>query len=64
MFSTGRVECHVMRVLDMQRKGLVIACPWSQPPAQTLEQVRHLLSAEEAAEVATALGLDRPGGAA
>jgi DNA-binding cell septation regulator SpoVG len=56
-FSTGRTECHVMRVLDLQRRGLVIACPWRQTPAETFQQVRHLLSEEEAAEVADALGL-------
>ncbi len=64
MFSTGRTECHVMRLLDLQRKGLVIACPWRQTPAETFRQIRHLLSDEEAAEVAQALGLDGSGGAA
>jgi DNA-binding cell septation regulator SpoVG len=63
-FSTGRTECHVMRVLDMQRKGLVIACPWQQPPAETYRRVRHLLSDEEAREVSEALGLNLPDGAA
>jgi hypothetical protein len=58
MFSTGRVECHVMRLLDMQRKSVIIACPWQQPPAETYRQVRHLLSDEEAAQVAEALGLN------
>jgi DNA-binding cell septation regulator SpoVG len=57
-FSTGRVECHVMRVLDMQRKSVIIACPWRQSPAETYRQVRHLLSDEEAVEVAEALGLN------
>jgi hypothetical protein len=56
-FSTGRTECHVMRVLDLQRKTLIIACPWQQTPAETLRQVRHLLSDEEAAEVAEALSI-------
>jgi hypothetical protein len=57
-FSTGRTECHVMRVLDMQRKTVIIACPWQQAPAETYRRVRHLLSDEEAREVAEALGLN------
>jgi hypothetical protein len=64
VYSTGRDECHVMRLLDLQRRGLVICCPWRQSPAETLRQVRHLLTPEEAAQVAEAFGLDRPDGAA
>jgi hypothetical protein len=63
MFSTGRVECHVMRWLDDRRRGVVIACPWAQPPAETYRQVRHLLTDQEAAEVAEALGLATRDGA-
>src|SRR6266536_683667 len=55
-FSTGKTECHVMRLLDMQRKSVIIACPWRQTPAETYRQVRHLLSDEEAAEVAEPIG--------
>jgi hypothetical protein len=39
-------------------RGLVILAPLGQPTAETLAEVRPQLTAEEAAEVALALGLD------
>jgi hypothetical protein len=58
-YSTGRTETGVLRMLDGERRSLVIMCPWGQPPAQTVTKVWGQLTPAEQREVAAAFGLDR-----
>jgi hypothetical protein len=60
--STGRTEVAVFRMLDGERRTLVIMCPWGQPLAETMAKVRPQLTDTEAMEVALAFGLDGPDG--
>jgi hypothetical protein len=57
VYSTGRVETAVLRMLEGQRRSLIVMCPWRQTPAATLAAVRSQLTDEEAAELAAGLGL-------
>jgi hypothetical protein len=59
VYSTGRTETGVTRILEGERRSLVVMCLWRQSPAATLAMVRHQLTDEEAAELAAALDLDR-----
>ncbi len=57
VYSTGRTETGVMRLLEGQRRTLVVLSPWGQPPLETLRRVAGQLTDEEAAEVAAAFGI-------
>jgi hypothetical protein len=59
-YSTGRTETGVMRLLDGERRTLVIMCPWGQPLAQTVAAIWNLLTEEEQREVVAAFGLAGP----
>jgi hypothetical protein len=52
----------VTRTLDGRRHRLVISCGWRQPPLEVWQLAAPYLNDEERAELAEALGLERPGG--
>jgi hypothetical protein len=57
-YNTGRTETSASRLLDGQRRTLVIQAPWRQPPAQTVASVWNQLTEQEQREVVEAFGLD------
>jgi hypothetical protein len=60
VYSTGRTETGIVRMLEGKRRSLVVACSWRQTPTETYLAVRDQLTSEEAVELASALGLDQP----
>jgi len=64
VYSTSRTEVNVLRMLEGQRRSLVIMCPAGQMPVQTLLKVRDQLTQDELLEIVQVLGLDRPDGVA
>jgi hypothetical protein len=58
VYSTGRTETGVLRMLEGQRRSLIVMCPWRQTPAATFAAVRSQLTPEEEAELAAGLGLN------
>jgi hypothetical protein len=55
--STGRTETGVMRMLDGERRTLIILSPWGQPPERTIAVIWDQLTEEEQRDVAAAFGL-------
>jgi hypothetical protein len=51
-----------MRLLDGERRSLIIMCPWGQPIAETLRKVWPELTPTERVDVWAAFGLGEPGG--
>jgi hypothetical protein len=58
--STGRTTATVSRTLNGDQRHLVVSVPWTQRPIQTWQEVRDLLTPEEAQALAAAFDLDRP----
>jgi hypothetical protein len=56
----GRTETGIFRLLDGQRRRVVIHAAWGLRDGAVLAAVADRLSATERADVAAALGLDRP----
>jgi hypothetical protein len=61
--STWRQTATVSRTLDGEQRHLVVSVPWTQQPIETYTQVRSMLTDDEAAALADAFDLDKPGGA-
>jgi hypothetical protein len=59
-YSSGQVETHVTRLLDENRRGLIISCSWRLPPQEVFAKIRPQLTEDETREVAEALGLPEP----
>jgi hypothetical protein len=55
VYSTGRTETGVMRMLDGERRSLVILCPWQQSPIDTVQRIRDQLTDDELRELTEAL---------
>jgi hypothetical protein len=61
-YSPNTTETTVMRGLVDNERRVVISARWGEPLGATFAAVRHLLTEEEAAAVASVFGLNRPGG--
>jgi len=59
-YSPSTTSTTVSRGLVNDERRMVISTRWGEPPATTYAAVRHLLTDEEAAQVAHVFGLDRP----
>jgi hypothetical protein len=57
-YSPNRTEASVMRMLDGERRSLIVMAGWRQSPIETFMEIRHQLTSDEATEVKIALGLD------
>jgi hypothetical protein len=55
--STGRTETGVTRLLDGERRSLIIMAPWNQPIDRTITAIWNQLTPDEQREVAEAFGL-------
>jgi hypothetical protein len=58
--STERTAATVARTLDGDKRRLVISTPWRQQPSETWQQIRPMLTDDEARAVAAAFDLDDP----
>jgi hypothetical protein len=58
VYSPNRTEANVLRMLDGERRSLIVMAAWRQPPVETFMAIRSQLTDSEATEVKNALGLD------